>query len=72
MSWPIPLWKSILGYPGYCADPRIVLGLNVYIIPVDTYKYVCHSLYPYGKVSQDTRDTVPILGLYWDSVYTHY
>ena len=62
----LPLWKSISGYPGYCADPRIVLRL------IHISMYVCMYVIAYllGKVSRDTRDTVPIPGSYWNSEYT--
>ena len=59
-TWPSPY--------GFCADPRIVLGLSIYTLLVGTYVIA----YPYGKVSLDTRDTVSVLGLYWDSVYIVY
>ena len=61
----LPPWKSISGYPGYCANPRIVLGLIHVSMYVCMYMYVI--AYLLGKVSRDTRDTVPIPGSYWDS-----
>jgi hypothetical protein len=42
-----PLWKSISGYPGYCAGPRIVPGLSVYSVYY-ACEYVCRT----GTVSR--------------------
>ena len=53
----LPPWKNISGYPGHCADPRIVLGLNVYTL-VHTHVSMYVAAYPHGWKS--------ILGYYAD------